>query len=170
MLFRSQGIKVAGTEKKVGGYADDTQCFVSSEESLGHLLSEIRLYERASGSKLNRAKTEGLWLGRWRGRGDKPYGFTWFWVSGLATVQWGRRTLKSSMFPSGPSSGHGAPALCLSWARSGWQTCSSIPASGIVRQSGHLLPTAAVWVAIRRWNGRWQVGCLEAARRCLRRG
>ena len=72
-----RGITVAGTEKKVGGYADDTQCFVSSVESLGHLLSEVRLYERASGSRLNQAKTEGLWLGRWRGRQDKPYGFTW---------------------------------------------------------------------------------------------
>ena len=50
---------------------------MSSVESLGHLLSEVRLYERASGSRLNQAKTEGLWLGRWRGRQDKPYGFTW---------------------------------------------------------------------------------------------
>ena len=72
-----EGVKVAGTEKKVGGFADDMQCFVSSVVSLGHLLSEIRLYERASGSRLNESKTEGLWLGRWRGRADRPYGFTW---------------------------------------------------------------------------------------------
>ena len=50
---------------------------MSSVGSLGHLLSEIRLYERASGSRLNESKTEGLWLGRWRGRADRPYGFTW---------------------------------------------------------------------------------------------
>ena len=50
---------------------------MSSVGSLGHLLSEIRLYERASGSRLNESKTQGLWLGRWRGRADKPYGFTW---------------------------------------------------------------------------------------------
>merc|ERR1712002_461041 len=72
-----RGIQVAGTEKKVGGYADDTQVFVSSVKSVGHLLSEFCLYGRASGSRLNQDKTEGLWLGRWRHRPDKPYGFTW---------------------------------------------------------------------------------------------
>ena len=47
-----EGIQVAGMEKKVGGYADDTQCFVSSVGSVGHLFSEVRLYQRASGSRL----------------------------------------------------------------------------------------------------------------------
>ena len=40
-------------------------------------MSEVRLYERASGGRLNIGKTEGLWLGPWRGRPDKPFGFTW---------------------------------------------------------------------------------------------
>ena len=72
-----QGIRIAGTEKKIGGYADDTQLFVGSEASLGHIMSEVRLFERASGSKLNESKTEGLWLGRWKTRVDKPHDFTW---------------------------------------------------------------------------------------------
>ena len=72
-----KGISIDGVEKKIGGYADDTQCFVSKVESLGPLLGEIRLFERSSGAKLNQQKTEGLWLGTWRGRPDKPYGFTW---------------------------------------------------------------------------------------------
>ena len=72
-----KGITIAGAEKKIGGYADDTQCFVSKVESLGPLLEEIRLFERSSGAKLNQQKTEGLWLGTWRGRPDKPFGFTW---------------------------------------------------------------------------------------------
>ena len=41
------------------------------------MLEEFRLYGRASGAKLNQQKTEGLWIGSWRGRQDEPYGFSW---------------------------------------------------------------------------------------------
>ena len=35
------------------------------------------LYEKASGSKLNRVKSKGLWLGSWRGRLDPPVDLDW---------------------------------------------------------------------------------------------
>ena len=78
-----EGIKMGRAEKKIGGYANDTQGFVTSVESLGDFMGEVALYERASGSKLNRDKTEGLWLGTWRGRQDKPYGLNWTIAAGF---------------------------------------------------------------------------------------
>ena len=34
-------------------------------------------FERGSGAKLNRSKTEALWLGTWKDRTDEPLGLTW---------------------------------------------------------------------------------------------
>ena len=72
-----RGIKIRGREKKIGGYADDTQGFLTSDASIVNFLSQVSLFERASGSKLNRAKTEGLWLGPWRDRTGSYHGLNW---------------------------------------------------------------------------------------------
>ena len=37
----------------------------------------IFIYERGSGAKLNRSKTEAMWLASWRDRPDEPRGLTW---------------------------------------------------------------------------------------------
>jgi hypothetical protein len=37
----------------------------------------IKRFEKASGAKLNTHKTEGLWVGSWRGRKDKPVNINW---------------------------------------------------------------------------------------------
>lgn len=37
----------------------------------------ISIYERGSGAKLNRSKTEAMWLGSWKSRVDEPLGLTW---------------------------------------------------------------------------------------------
>ena len=66
-----------GLQFKVCQYADDTTVFVKSERSLHALFDIISDFERGSGAKLNRAKTEALWLGAWRERPDQPLGLTW---------------------------------------------------------------------------------------------
>ena len=53
-------------------YADDTTAFVKDERSLHALFNIIADFERGSGAKLNRAKTEALWLGAWKERPDEP--------------------------------------------------------------------------------------------------
>lgn len=58
-------------------YADDTTTFVKNLSSLVQLFHVVTLYERGSGAKLNRSKTEAMWLGAWRSRVDEPLGFTW---------------------------------------------------------------------------------------------
>ena len=37
----------------------------------------ITIYEKGSGAKLNRSKSEAMWLGVWRSRTDEPLGLTW---------------------------------------------------------------------------------------------
>ena len=68
----SQGFKF-----KIFQYADDGTNFVKSERSLFHFLRVVHSYERGSGAKLNTAKSEAMWLGRWRANGATPYGLKW---------------------------------------------------------------------------------------------
>ena len=62
---------------KVGQYADDTTGFLKSLYSLRVLLDVISVYERGSGAKLNRSKSEAMWVGSWRACDDQPFGLTW---------------------------------------------------------------------------------------------
>lgn len=67
----------SGRQFKVRQYADDTTAFLKDYSSLVCLFSLIALYEKGSGAKLNRSKTEAMWLGAWRSRTDEPLGLTW---------------------------------------------------------------------------------------------
>ena len=53
-------------------YADD-----KSYRSLQCLFRMINVYEGGSGARLNVTKTEAMWLGAWRSRGDQPLGLKW---------------------------------------------------------------------------------------------
>ena len=67
----------SGKQFKVTQYADDTTSFVKDYSSLVCLLDLISIYEKGSGARLNRSKTEAMWLGAWRDRIDTPLGLTW---------------------------------------------------------------------------------------------
>ena len=60
---------------KISQYADDALNFLKSERSVRHLVNTVQNYERGSGAKLNTAKSELMWIGGWRVRGDAPFGF-----------------------------------------------------------------------------------------------
>lgn len=62
---------------KVIAYADDVTLFLSSNESFTALNHELTMFELATGSKINRQKSKGLWLGEWSQRRDKPLNITW---------------------------------------------------------------------------------------------
>lgn len=66
-----------GKQFKVRQYADDTTSFIKDYNSLVCLFEIISIYEKGSGAKLNRSKTEAMWLGAWRSRTDEPLGLTW---------------------------------------------------------------------------------------------
>ena len=67
----------SGRQFRVRQYADDTTSFLKDFNSLVCLFDIISIYEKGSGAKLNRSKTEAMWLGAWRDRPDEPLGLTW---------------------------------------------------------------------------------------------
>lgn len=67
---------VNGKQFKVRQYADDTS-FAKDYSSLVSLFNLISTYEKGSGAKLNRSKSEAMWLGAWCSCRDEPLGLTW---------------------------------------------------------------------------------------------
>ena len=66
-----------GLQARVRLYADDTTAILRNLRSLTNLFDCVSVYENGSGAKLNRSKTEAMWLGAWRSRSDEPLGLTW---------------------------------------------------------------------------------------------
>ena len=73
--FRLPG--AAGLQFKVAQYADDTTLFVRDTSSLHVLMNLIENYEKGSGAKLNKIKSEAMWVGKWRFRPDQPFNLKW---------------------------------------------------------------------------------------------
>ena len=91
--FRLPG--AGGLNYKISQYADHATNFVKTERSLFHLLWVVHIYEQGSGAKLNTAKSEAMWLGKWRDDGATPHGLKWvtkmrilgvFFSNGLVSV------------------------------------------------------------------------------------
>ena len=66
-----KGIKLGDKEIKTSLYADDSTVFVRDLDSIPESLSNL------SGSEINARKTEGMWLGSWKGSLETPFGFRW---------------------------------------------------------------------------------------------
>ena len=64
-------------EQKVTMYADDMNVAVRTEKSIYELFNLTKKYEMATNSKVNKDKTEALWLGKWVGRMDTPLDLKW---------------------------------------------------------------------------------------------
>jgi len=84
-----------GLQYKISQYADDATSILKSERSLCSLLQVVHRFEQGSGAKLNTSKSEAMWLGGWRARGDSPFGLKWvnkmrvlgvFFSNGLVSV------------------------------------------------------------------------------------
>ena len=58
-------------------YADDTEIFATTDESINEIFYIIDKYEMGTGAKINVEKTEGLWLGNWKKRTDRPFNIDW---------------------------------------------------------------------------------------------
>ena len=72
-----QGIKVLGKELKLSQFADDTTLLNRNCNSVKQAIAVLDNFGDISGLKLNPSKTKALWLGSWRHRKDKPFGFQW---------------------------------------------------------------------------------------------
>ena len=58
-------------------YADDTTLILSTDDSIKAVFDIYSLFEKASGSRLNKSKSKGPWLGSWVGRLDPPVALDW---------------------------------------------------------------------------------------------
>jgi exonuclease III len=72
-----KGIKIGQIEIKIIQMADDTTVFVEDLQSLRIVLDIIELFHLFAGLKLNKTKTEAMWLGKWKNLNDKPLGLKW---------------------------------------------------------------------------------------------
>ena len=72
-----QGINIFGREIKLSQFADDTTLLNSNCNSVKKAITVLNNFGNISGLKLNPSKSKALWLGSWRHRIDKPFGFIW---------------------------------------------------------------------------------------------
>ena len=56
------------TEVKINAYVDDSQFFVTSEDSILECFKVLDSFEKSSGAKVNKTKTYGLYTGPWRNK------------------------------------------------------------------------------------------------------
>ena len=75
-----QGLQVGPSRKEttnLTAYADDVSFFLTSNNDFYRLQEWLSIYERASNSRINYAKSQGLWVGRWKTRTDMPLNIKW---------------------------------------------------------------------------------------------
>jgi hypothetical protein len=72
-----KGIKVGNTEIKLVQMADDTTVFVEDPNSLENIFKLLALFEQYAGLKLNKTKTEAMWVGRNINNQTTPLGIAW---------------------------------------------------------------------------------------------
>ena len=71
------GVIIRNIEQKTLQYPDDTQIIVSNNSSVTEVVKQLSLYEEATGAKIHIGKTEGLFIGKWKNRYDKPFDCKW---------------------------------------------------------------------------------------------
>ena len=71
------GFQVGGEKIISLHYADDTTITITQNRCFKEVIKDINIYEQATGAKINYSKTKGLWLGKWKGRLDKPIDIEW---------------------------------------------------------------------------------------------
>ena len=72
-----EGIKVNGEEIKLSQYADDTTSFIKDQSSLKTLLELLDQFKECSGLKMNKSKSEAMWLGKDKDNKDELYDLKW---------------------------------------------------------------------------------------------
>jgi len=74
---RISGIKIGHKEYKITQLADDTTLFIADVASLNTVLNVLEIFRTCSGLKINRDKSEAIWIGASSNFRHKPCGLKW---------------------------------------------------------------------------------------------
>jgi len=66
-----------GQHTNITQYADDTTAVLCDVVSVSKYLDVVEFFGRGTGARLNRGKSEAMWIGSWKNKQDKPYGLKW---------------------------------------------------------------------------------------------
>ena len=66
-----------GQHTNISQYADDTSAVLCDVLSVEKYLDVVELFGRGTGARLNRGKSEAMWIGAWKRKKDKPFGLKW---------------------------------------------------------------------------------------------
>ena len=72
-----RGLPYGDSEIKIISYADDTTAMLRDETDAKKLFAYLKQFEEISGLKVNKTKTEGLWLGARKGQYANMFGIKW---------------------------------------------------------------------------------------------
>ena len=72
-----KGFRYQNNEHKDTGYADDVSITFTDTNSINEISNVLNKFEKATNAKINVDKTDGLWLGKWKPRPDKPMDINW---------------------------------------------------------------------------------------------
>ena len=74
-----KGLENGNKITKLSLYANDTSAFIRDDSYAASLFTLLDEFDDLSGLKINKSKTEGLWLGSWKSRLGKnePFGISW---------------------------------------------------------------------------------------------
>ena len=72
-----KGIAIEQQETKLLQYTGDTTAVLSNIESAHRLFQLLEEFKKLSGLKINRSKTEGIWIGTLKDSEMKPLGIKW---------------------------------------------------------------------------------------------
>ena len=67
----------SGRNLIISAYADDITVFITGDRGFDIVKCVYNLYSRVSAARLNLDKSQGLWVGSWASRSDRPLGFKW---------------------------------------------------------------------------------------------
>ena len=80
------GFTIEGERIISSHYADDAVIKITQNTCFKEVYKELVDYESASGARINYDKSQGLWLGKWRGRDDDP--FRGLYPDAHKTIKW----------------------------------------------------------------------------------
>ena len=72
-----KGIVIGKEETKVLQYADDTTATLADVDSAKSLFKLMEIFQNISGLNINSSKTEGMWIGSFRGKMEEPFSIKW---------------------------------------------------------------------------------------------